>query len=196
MMRLSVAVAIALSLCVVAPMASAQEHHWHTIAAVGDPNITIEIPVGIDQNANAAKNGLLMGVVATSGDDSDMVCVLKLVEYSGGTTQKLLADALSSSNVGAFCGKSRGDEKDMGSQSKASNGFSAGTCLSSYTDSTQEKPGTFKSITYVAATRGFYALYCTASSKDESTAIWDWEVNWENIFSHMQSSLHVPDSKK
>jgi hypothetical protein len=196
MMRLGVAVAIALSFCSVAPMASAQEHHWHTIVAAGDPNITMEIPVGIDQNASATKNGLLMAVVATSGDNSDMVCILKLEEYSGGATQKLSAEWLSSSNIGVFCGNSRGDEKDMGSQSKPSNGFSAGTCLSSYTDSTQEKPGIFKSITYVAATRGLYALYCTANSKDESTAIWDWEVNWEDIFSHMQASLHLPDSKK
>jgi hypothetical protein len=196
MMRPGVAVAIALSLCVVAPLASAQQHHWHSVAAVGDPNITVEIPAGIEQNASASKNGLLMAVVATSGDDSDMVCVLKLQEYSGGATQKLSADWLSSSNIGAFCGNSRGAEKDMGSQSKASNGFSAGTCLSSYTDSKEEKPGTFKSITYVAATRGLYVLYCTANSKDESTAIWDWEVNWEDIFSHMQSTLHLPDSKR
>ncbi len=193
---LRVAVVIALSLCVSAAMASAQEHHWHTIVALGDPNITVEIRTGIEQNASAPKNGLLMAVVATSGDNSDMVCALKLQEYSGGATQKLFADWLTSSNIGAFCGKSRGAEKDMGAQSKASNGFSAGTCLSSYTDSTQEKPGIFKSITYVAAPSGLYVLYCTANSKDESTAIWDWEVNWEKDFSHMQDSLHLPDSKK
>jgi hypothetical protein len=196
MMRLSVAMAVALSLCVVAPMASAQEQaHWTTVHAAGDPRITIDIPANTDQETNIhPEKGQLMALFFTD----EVACFLNREEYSEEHNQKFWAEFLAGSKIGLLC-KTSGDNisqyEAIESQSTTSNGFPAATCVSSYTDSEQKERGRVLSELIVAAPGALYTLSCQTRGHVQAMAMGFWEI-WKDAAVRMQGSLHLPDSKK
>jgi hypothetical protein len=95
---------------------------------------------------------------------------------------------INSDNVGHFTA--------MDSKSTTSNGFPAATCVSSYTDSTEKKPGRVHSRMAVAAPDALYLLTCDASSEDQEKAEIKWHLDWKDAVTHIQSTLHLADAKK
>jgi len=206
MMRLGVAVAIVLSFCVFAPMAGAQgQAAWKTIHTTGDPNITIEIPSGLDQEGSDVvhpEKGGRMAIFAEASETTWLFCILNRNEYSAERTRELWVGRISSSDFEGMCNKSGDGISNLGTlahdppQSTTSNGFPAGTCVSHYTDRNEKHPGTVFSLMAVAAPSALYGLICEASAEDQGRAIGYWEDRWKEVVTHMQGSLHLPDAKK
>jgi hypothetical protein len=179
----------------------AQGTAWKTIHTTGDPNVTIEIPSGVDQEGPdiVHDKGDLMAFFASSSNRTDMACILHREEYSTEITQKSMATGLAGPNAAQLCGES-GDNVShfsaMGAQPTTSNGFPASACVSSYTDSSEKEPGTVYSRFTVAAPSAFYILSCTVSSENQEVSIWGWSETWQEAVAHIQASLRLPDAGK
>lgn len=198
-MRLGVEIALAASFCVFAPMTGMAGTDWQTIHAAGDPNITIDIPADVNQETGVdAEKGQLMAVFASAGE-SEFVCLLYRDEYSQKMTRKFWAAALRSSKIVSLCEKSGANISEfstMGFHSTTTDGLPTGSCVSSYTDSNEKKPGAVYSRMTIAGPKRLYSLICIASAEGRDAAEMYWETQWKDVVAHIQTSLHLPAGEK
>ncbi len=196
-MRIAVAASIAVALYGLIQAAGAEEASWQTVRAAGDPRITIDIPARAAQRPAAnLKKGEDMDFVAEYAGNIGITCRLNHNEYDPRLPQKQFA-ALIGSVVSRFCTATGViDFHVLYSKPAVSNGYSAGVCASTFTDSSVKKPGIVKAVLVVSAPRAAYFLECNVFGAARKAAELAWAVDLKQFIGHVQSSLHLPSTAK
>lgn len=200
MRRISISVAIALSICVFAPTAGIGQITWQTIHAAGDPKITIDIPADVHQETSVdPKKGQVMAFFASESDNRDLMCFLFRFPYaSKKMTAKRYASAMLQS-IPTICSESGPTISrltSMHTEATTSNGYPAASCASGYTKSDEKKPGMVETVMTFPTRKMVYNFTCKSSAEDQDNAEASWVALWHDAIAHMQSSLVLPDSEK
>jgi hypothetical protein len=178
------------------------DSEWQTVSLDNNSSFTIDVPavVGKDwlPSAEQRKQGELMFFVATTDSSGRLDCLLNETNYDKKFLRKdVIARLAISSSRDLLCtgnGFSNADVRE--SESLTSNGYPAGACAASYTDSSYRLPGQLVSTLAIAAPHKWYVLTCTVYDDSQADATAHWTSRWSNEVKHIQRSLRLPAREK
>jgi len=77
-----------------------------------------------------------------------------------------------------------------------SDGLPSATCLSAFTDSSQQAKGRVLTVEAVAGKKNFYQLICINAFDDKDGAVAAYALRWTPIVTRAQKSLHLGADEK
>jgi hypothetical protein len=192
-----VAVACAVALAGIGA-ALAQNIAWKTVSL--DGGLTIDVPqVVADHYKPSAPKDVLMDFLVSAGDPGSMSCQLRRQPYTAELPRESLAAGLAQGNAGTFCkiaGPTIQDWQLGSSDASTTDGVQAGTCLSAYSDTSQQAQGKVVTMKVVAGKKNIYQLLCISQFDDKDGAVTAYATRWSDVVTRMQESLHMPAEEK
>lgn len=164
--------------------------------------VTMDIPAIAAARAKPppdAPKEVLMAFNVSADDPGTLSCQLQRSPYSADLPQQTLAASLAKGDMGDFCKVSRpGISNQQGGNPIAgkTDGQPSATCLTAYTDSSQQAQGRVLTMDVVAGKKNFYGLICVNAFDDQDGAVTAYASRWNPLITRMQQSLHLgPDEK-
>jgi hypothetical protein len=183
----------------VAGAALAQEIPWKTVALDGGFTIDVPATVGEHYKPDAASKDVLMSFLVSAGDPGTLSCELRRQPYTADFTRETLASGLKLGRAGAFCkndGPAIHDWQLGSSDAATTDGVQAGTCVSAFSDSSQQIQGHVVSMKVVAGKQNIYQLLCISAFDDKDGAVTAYAMHWSPLVTKLQESLHLPAEEK
>lgn len=180
---------------------AAADGDWQTVSLEDDPGITIDVPavVGKDYlpDDKHREQGDVMFFAVTTDNGGDLSCLLSRTKYGKMLGPKDAAAKLASATRNLLCTGGDGAVNITVGESRSliSNGFPAGECAASYTDSKDKNSGWISSVLAVAAPQAFYQLTCEVRTVSQDQAQAEWVLHWSGEVAHIRQSLHLPAEK-
>jgi hypothetical protein len=183
----------------VAGAALAQEIPWKTVALDGGFTVDVPATVGEHYKPDAAAKDVLMSFLVSAGDPGTLSCQLRRQPYTADFTRETLASGLKLGRAGAFCkndGPAIHDWQLGSSDASTTDGVQAGTCVSAFSDSSQQIQGHVVSMKVVAGKQNIYQLLCISAFDDKDGAVTAYAMHWSPLVTKLQESLHLPVEEK
>jgi hypothetical protein len=163
---------------------------------------SIEVPAMVADRAlpgQDAPKDVAMFFNLSAGDPGTLSCELKRDGYDKDNTRETLLKSLTKEQAGKFCQVDRPGVSDFqpGAATAAeSGGLPGATCLSAFTDASQQAPGRVLTVEAVAGKKNFYQLICVNAFDDKDGAVTAFAMRWSPIVTRVQKSLALPADEK
>ena len=167
-----------------------------------DGGVEIDVPAMVADQAAPAKDApkdVAMFFNLSAGDPGTLSCELKRDAYDKDNPRETLLKSLTKDQAGKFCQVERADVSgfQLGSASAAdSGGLPSATCLSAFTDASQQAQGRVLTVEAVAGKKNFYQLICVNAFDDKDGAVAAYAMRWSPIVTRVQRSLQLPADEK
>ncbi len=192
MIRLGAAIGVALALG--AGAAAAQTTSLRMIHPLGDPQVSLMVPAGVQQETSLdAGRGVVMAFFTKMGEE-DFGCFLYRVAYTAQADRAVWIKALASDRANLLCKDASpavSAYQQGAVQATKIGGSPASVCQAIYTKSDQAKPGVAVSSLTVAAPGAAYKLLCKLSAIDQLSAEAAWASDSDDIGA-IEGSLKLP----
>jgi hypothetical protein len=173
---------------------------WATVDLGGSMSIDVPaIVAGGVKPGKDAPSDVVMFFNISAGDPGTLSCELKRDAYDKDNVRETLAASLAKDEAGKFCKVERDGVSDfqLGSATASqTDGLPAASCLSAFTDASQQAQGRVLTVAAVAGKKNFYQLICVNAFDDKDGAVAAYALRWNPIVSHIQQSLHLAADEK
>jgi len=196
-MRAGLVLAVAVLAGISAAMA--QEIDWKTVALDGGFSIDVPAAVGEHYKPDAGAKDVLMSFLVSAGAPGTLSCELRRQTYAADFTRETLAAGLKLGRAGEFCrnsGPAIHDWQLGSSEAATADGVQAGTCLSAYSDASQQAQGRVVTMKVIAGKQNIYQLICISAFDDKDGAVTAYAMHWAPVVTKLQESLHLPVEEK
>jgi len=183
-------------------MAFAQDSDipWANVKLGGGASIDVPAVVaGRVAPAKGAPADVIMFFNLSAGDPGTLSCELKRDAYDKDNARARLAASLTKEAAGKYCKVERPgvSGQQLGSAIAAkTDGLPAATCLSAFTDASQQAQGRVLTMEMVAGKKNFYQLVCVSAFDDRDGAVAAYATRWSPLVSRIQKSLHLAEDEK
>jgi hypothetical protein len=167
-----------------------------------DGGALIDVPAMVAGQAKPGKGApkdVMMFFNLSAGAPGTLSCELKRDPYGKDTPRETLAAGLAKGGAGEFCKVNRSGISNwqLGSATAAKpGGLPGGTCLSAFTDASQQAQGRVLTMEMVAGKKNFYQLVCINAFDDKDGAVTAYALRWSPIITRVQKSLHLAADEK
>jgi len=167
-----------------------------------DGGTSIDVPAIVANRVKPGKDApkdITMFFNISAGDPGTLSCELKRDAYDKDNVRETLEKSLTKDQAGKFCQMDRPGISDfqLGSAIAAkSDGLPAASCLSAFTDPSQQAKGRVLNIEAVAGKKNFYQLVCINAFDDKDGAVAAYALRWSPIVTRAQKSLHLAADEK
>ena len=179
--------------------AAAQDIAWKTVSLEGGFTVDVPAMVGEHYKPEAAAKDVLMSFLVSAGAPGTLSCQLRRQPYTADFTRETLAAGLKLGRAGAFCkndGPAIHDWQLGSSDASTTDGVQAGTCLSAFSDTSQQAQGNVVTMKVVAGKQNIYQLICISAFDDKDGAVTAYAMHWSPLVTKLQESLHLPAEEK
>lgn len=167
-----------------------------------DGGASMDVPAMIADQVKPGKDApkdVMMFFNISAGDPGTLSCELKRDGYDKDNPRETLEKSLSNDEARKFCKVDRPGVSDfqLGSAIAAkSDGLPGASCLSAFTDSSQQAQGRVLTVEAVAGKKNFYQLVCINAFDDKDGAVAAYAMRWSPIVTRAQKSLHLAADEK
>ena len=190
----------AAALLATAAWAQDEDMQWAVLDLGG--GFSIEVPAVLADRAlpgKTAPKDVMMSFGVDAGAPGTLSCQLTRSAYPADLPREILAASLAKGDTGDFCTVARpgtsGQQKGEPIAGQT-DGVPSATCLSAYTDESQEIQGRVLTMAVVAAKKNFYRLTCVSAYDDQDGATVAYASRWSPIISRMQKSFKLAADEK